>query len=75
MISQRFTNPTPLVGVLNRLWCGSVQFKLCAQSLQVCSKRFNLAFGGGQSWLPALGASFSTSANVGSCYYQRPENP
>jgi hypothetical protein len=35
MISQYFTNPTLLVGVLNRLRCGLAQFKLCAHLLDL----------------------------------------
>ena len=42
MISQCFTDQTPLVGVLNRLRCGFARFKLRAYVLKARGKRFNL---------------------------------
>ncbi len=35
MISQYFTNSTPLVVIINRLRCGFAQFKLCAHFLDL----------------------------------------
>jgi hypothetical protein len=50
MISQYFTNPTPLVVILNRLRRRFAQFKLRAHSSQPRSQRFNLLllFGNGR---------------------------